>query len=99
MPLAQCSKFYLNSIINDLAPFRDGLGEGQYCAYDPEGRKDSCQGDSGGPMQMFPDGDPSNTATVVGIISFGIGCGKLPAIYTRVAFYLNWIESIIWPHQ
>lgn len=32
----------------------------------------------------------------VGIISFGIGYGSLPSIYTRVAYYLEWIEPIVW---
>lgn len=36
-------------------------------------------------------------ATIVGITSFGINCGTaLPSVYTRVAFYIDWIESIAW---
>ncbi|XP_031632766.1 serine protease persephone-like isoform X2 [Contarinia nasturtii] len=97
MPLSQC-----NSTLMDLdksamlAPFRNGLIGGQYCAYDPEGKRDACQGDSGGPLQYFPKN--KTIATVVGIVSFGISCGlKLPAVYTRVAYYLDWIEPIVWP--
>ncbi|XP_055307788.1 serine protease persephone-like [Sitodiplosis mosellana] len=75
---------------------RDGLNRGQYCAYDPQGISDSCYGDSGGPVQHFKN---SRISTVLGVISFGFGCGKgLPSINTRVAYYLDWIESIIWPN-
>jgi secreted trypsin-like serine protease len=38
---------------------------------------------------------------VVGVTSFGRFCGfkNSPAIYTKVAHYLPWIESIVWPQQ
>lgn len=59
--------------------------------------KDSCEGDSGGPLQYFPP--TSKIATVVGIVSFGISCGTiLPSIYTRVAYYVDWIEPYVWPN-
>lgn len=55
-------------------------------------------GDSGGPLQMFEQ-KSSAIATVVGVVSFGASCGtELPGIYTRVAFYIDWIESIVWPN-
>lgn len=99
VPLDKCNEkvLFYNNFISDLAAFRDGLIEGQYCAQDPQGKNESCVGDSGGPLQMF---DESNygIATVVGIVSFGIGCGSdVPGIYTRVGYYLNWIESYVWP--
>ncbi|XP_031631877.1 serine/threonine-protein phosphatase 6 regulatory ankyrin repeat subunit C-like [Contarinia nasturtii] len=96
MPLSQCNSTMINwnRAVND-AGLRNGLIEGQYCAYDPNGRRDSCQGDSGGPLQYFTAN--KTVATVVGIVSFGVGCGSsLPAIYTRVAYYLDWIEPIVW---
>lgn len=47
---------------------------------------------------MF-EGDSSAIATVVGVVSFGASCGtELPGVYTRVAFYIEWIESIVWPN-
>lgn len=83
-----------NKIVH-LKTFRNGISESQYCAYDPDGKNDSCDGDSGGPLQIFPYG--SKTASLIGIVSFGISCGTgLPSIYTRVAFYVDWIESIVW---
>lgn len=71
---------------------------GQICAYDPKAASDACQGDSGGPLQMF-ESKSLAIATVVGVVSFGASCGtELPGVYTRVAFYIDWIESIVWPN-
>lgn len=98
MPLEKCNEVVLeySSRVN-LPAYRDGISQSQYCAYDPQGKNDSCQGDSGGPLQYFPD--PDALAVVVGIVSFGVSCGtELPAFYTRVAFYLDWIELLVWPN-
>ncbi|XP_031629043.1 serine protease persephone-like [Contarinia nasturtii] len=100
MPLGQCNSTMLqyNQLINS-PRFRngDGLNDGQYCAFDPEGKKDTCQGDGGSPLQYFPSNEPK-VAVIVGISSFGISCGtELPSIYTRVGYYLDWIEPIVWP--
>lgn len=100
VPLQQCNESYIlyNEFL-DFPAFRGGISQGQYCALDPQGKSDSCQGDSGGPLQIFNESN-AGVATVVGVVSFGIDCGsQLPAIYTRVAYYLNWIESIVWPIQ
>ncbi|XP_077565118.1 trypsin-1-like [Haemaphysalis longicornis] len=43
--------------------------------------RDSCQGDSGGPAVQRKDG----VSTLVGIVSFGLGCGVVPGFYTRVS--------------
>lgn len=65
----------------------------QFCAMGTEGR-DSCDGDSGGPILIV---DENNDLTQVGIISSGLGCGSegIPAIYARVAPYMDWIEGQI----
>lgn len=99
MPLAECNgTFWKYNQEKNLAAFRQGIFDGQYCAYDPHTMNDSCQGDSGGPLQYFTEGN-STVAVVVGVVSFGISCGNLlPGIYTRVAYYLDWIESIVWPN-
>lgn len=40
----------------------------------------------------------SEVTTVHGVISFGNNCGSgLPGVYTRIASYIDWIESIVWP--
>lgn len=56
--------------------------------------KDSCQGDSGGPL-ILTYGDP----VLVGIVSWGVGCGGpgQPGVYVRIDrdHYLNWIRRAI----
>lgn len=55
---------------------------------------DTCQGDSGGPLVAG--------STLVGIVSWGIGCageddGKIidltPGVYTRLGSYLDWLAA------
>lgn len=98
LPLSQCNTKlwdYIGEV--NLSAFRNGIDKSQYCAHDPIGRKDSCQGDSGGPLQTIRL--YSNPSKIVGIVSFGIGCGSgRPGIYTRVANYIEWIGSHVWPN-
>ncbi|CAF3533213.1 unnamed protein product [Rotaria socialis] len=64
----------------------------QFCAALHEGGKDTCQGDSGGPILQWL-GDRWEQ---VGITSFGKGCAVKgdPGIYTRLAYYSDWMESV-----
>ncbi|CAB3261045.1 unnamed protein product [Arctia plantaginis] len=70
----------------------------QLCYGDERGSKDTCEGDSGGPLQAKP-GISTCLHTVIGVTSYGRNCGYKgqPGIYTRVSFYVPWIESIVWP--
>ncbi|KAG5893554.1 hypothetical protein JTB14_013638 [Gonioctena quinquepunctata] len=65
-----------------------GIVEHMLCA--GQANRDSCSGDSGGPLMI-------NTGkwTQVGIVSWGIGCGKgqYPGVYTRVEKFLPWIHK------
>ncbi|XP_034514093.1 serine protease 42 [Ailuropoda melanoleuca] len=62
--------------------------EGMLCGYKEAG-KDSCQGDSGGPLVC----ELNATWVQVGIVSWGIGCGRknYPGVYTEVSFYKDWV--------
>nr|XP_013816350.1 PREDICTED: transmembrane protease serine 12 [Apteryx mantelli mantelli] len=63
------------------------------CAGSESGGIDSCQGDSGGPLTCYY---PSTSKYyLIGITSFGIGCGrpKLPGIYVRLSPYRRWVIS------
>jgi len=51
-------------------------------------QQDSCQGDSGGPL--------TRQRILVGLVSTGVGCGRkgVPALYTNVAYYADWIAAV-----
>lgn len=75
---------------------RNGLIPSQLCAINAVENRDACQGDSGGPI--FLNEAKTGLSTVIGIVSFGVSCGTdLPAVYTRIASYIDWIEGIVWP--
>lgn len=63
-----------------------GIVEHFLCA--GQASMDSCSGDSGGPLMVN-----TGSWTQVGIVSWGIGCGKgqYPGVYTRVTHFLPWI--------
>ncbi|KAK7574402.1 hypothetical protein V9T40_011593 [Parthenolecanium corni] len=65
-----------------------GIVDSFLCAGKAE--KDSCSGDSGGPL-MINDGKWKQ----VGIVSWGIGCGKgqFPGVYTRMTSYMTWLNK------
>ncbi|XP_008218019.2 serine protease snake-like [Nasonia vitripennis] len=75
--------------------------ESQLCADDKKGgwKRDTCAGDSGVPLQWtHPSGCLQE---IVAVTSFGISCAvpKMPAVYTKVSHYIDWIESVVWPNE
>jgi trypsin len=80
-----------NATCNAPASYNNTIKATMLCA----GAKgvDSCQGDSGGPLVLRG----TDGAVLVGIVSFGEGCGKeiKYGVYTRVSSYRTWIDQII----
>ncbi|KPP73431.1 complement factor I-like, partial [Scleropages formosus] len=68
--------------------------KGMECAGALDGSVDSCQGDSGGPLICR---DERGVAYIWGVVSWGEKCGVAghPGVYTKVAYYHNWITSHI----
>ena len=51
---------------------------------------DTCQGDSGGPLICLIN----DSATLIGVTSFGKGCGgSTPGVYSDVGELVHWIEE------
>merc|ERR1712106_719560 len=82
-----------NSDCNDVYGI---VGSGVVCI-DTTGGKGSCNGDSGGPLVTKAGMTKAGQAwNQVGIVSFGSSSGcetGLPAGFTRVEYYLDWIKS------
>lgn len=55
--------------------------------------EDACQGDSGGPLVIR--GDDPESDIQVGIVSWGIGCGSMPGVFSRVSTAYAWIQETV----
>ncbi|XP_053456328.1 serine protease 44-like [Nycticebus coucang] len=77
-----------NEILEKKIWWHQAVREGSICGYDDQG-KGSCKGDSGGPLVC----ELNDTWIQVGIVSWGLGCGKkeFPGVYMEVSFYMDWI--------
>lgn len=96
IPQQECNSSYASTVLDYKLP-RGIVTDWQLCA----GRvgKDTCQGDSGGPL-VIVNSDYDCMYSLIGITSTGKDCGgAAPGIYTRVHYYVSWIESIVWPES
>ena len=64
------------------------------CAGLEDGSVDACFGDSGGPL-VVPADDERSSWFLVGIVSWGDGCGRAgsPTVYTEVSAQLDWLAE------
>ncbi|TMW52262.1 hypothetical protein DOY81_002665 [Sarcophaga bullata] len=99
-------KVYLNEITNQDCnayyrkeeKLKQGIQLGHICAIDTQAKMDTCQGDSGGPLLMLENKFGYKVPYVVGLTSFGDGCATYkPGVYTRISYFIEWIEDIVWP--
>ena len=87
----------LNSVDMEILPrcLPRIFNNGMICAKAPNSFKGPCSGDSGGGLIK----NIENTATVVGIVSWGVPtCGTVfgmtfPSVFTNVANYIPWIKE------
>ncbi|XP_017076088.2 trypsin beta-like [Drosophila eugracilis] len=77
----------LNHTECENAYIKSKITEDMICA-DGIGR-DSCRTDSGGPLVSIRD------RNLIGIVSWGEGCGRNPGVYADVAFFRDWINDKI----
>ncbi|XP_037951152.1 serine protease 7 [Teleopsis dalmanni] len=84
-----------DSCVRKFSSRRINIIETQLCA-GGEFAKDSCDGDSGGPLMRRGF---KKRWYLEGIVSFGNRCGLegWPGVYTRVADYIDWIQSNLKP--
>ncbi|XP_047451814.1 ovochymase-2 [Mugil cephalus] len=102
---AKC-KNVLQTVILNQSPIRHSPVLTVLCAGPERGGRDACQGDSGGPL-VCPVGSGSSRWVVLGVTSWGKGCGRSwgnnssrppsrrgsPGIFSDVRLLLPWIKS------
>jgi len=78
----ECDDRYGNYLISD----------NMMCAFSEAGQ-DACQGDSGGPL--IRRGNDAAGDLLVGIVSWGVDCGTMPGVYSRISTQRKWIEQTV----
>ncbi|XP_029826704.2 clotting factor G beta subunit [Ixodes scapularis] len=88
-----CDESY-RSLENYAREFPRGVNDDFVCAGNlTYGGVDACQQDSGGPLVMETTRNSQKVFEVIGVVSFGVGCGSpnFPGVYARVSTYRDWI--------
>ena len=84
---ARLNSIAIHTVGCDWDPVYKGkTDDNNLCAYGKG--TDACQGDSGGPLIQSV-----GTPVLIGIVSWGVGCGKHPGVYVRIDrdHNLDWI--------
>lgn len=65
------------------------------CAGAEAGGISPCKGDSGGPLVLPIEENNRMPYHQIGVVSYGYGCARpgMPAVFTNVQKYVNWIIS------
>ena len=77
--------------------FRDDVTNYTICVGDGTGNNDACNGDSGGPLFCKRNKEDYDSYVVVGIVSWGVGCGQ-PGKYVIATHLLNlmdWVRNVL----
>ncbi|XP_033927490.1 transmembrane protease serine 12 [Melopsittacus undulatus] len=82
-----------SEVCNSDDAYRGLVNDNMICAGSLWGGTDTCQGDSGGPLACYHP--PTNRFYLLGIASFGVGCGRplFPGIYVRLSQYRRWLQA------
>ena len=78
------------SEVNNKQLYKNEIFDEMLCA----GRTgvDACRGDSGSPL-ILENSFYNGADILVGLVSWGRGCGKYPGVYTRISSVFPWIRS------
>ncbi|XP_049521509.1 prostasin isoform X3 [Dermacentor silvarum] len=90
---AACDRAY-RSLGSYDREFPHGVNEHFVCAGNiTDGGVDACQQDSGGPLVVNVDRGGETYYELVGVVSFGVGCGSaaFPGVYASVSHFMPWI--------
>lgn len=90
---AACDRAY-HSLGSYDREFPQGINEQFVCAGNiTVGGVDACQQDSGGPLVVNVDRLGQTYYELVGVVSFGVGCGSAayPGVYASVSHFMHWI--------
>lgn len=93
----ECDKAY-QALGSYMTKLPTGINDHFICAGNTSfGGVDACQMDSGGPLIVRSTQDGAAFVEVVGVVSFGVGCGSsaYPGVYTRVSTFAKWILDTI----